>query len=92
MRDVKNLRGQNVNLVIVDQGIDANLIQTHLGGVYGTGWSVGSRPPGSTPSSHGMMMARNIVKIAPDVTLFDLPLLPERIGDVGTFASLANAA
>jgi subtilisin family serine protease len=92
IRDIKNLRGQNVNVVIVDQGVDANLIENQLGGAYGGGWNVGTIEHGSTASRHGMMIARNILSIAPEATLFDLPLIPERIGDPAKYLSDANAA
>lgn len=92
IRDAKGLTGSNVNVVIVDQGVDEARIRNELGGRYGTGWDVASTKHGQTGSRHGMMMARNILKVAPDATIFDLPLLPERIADVPTYLNLANAA
>src|SRR5262249_32607893 len=48
-------------------------------------------PPGSaSATSHGMMIARNILDIAPDATLYDLPLIPTRIGRPNVFASTAQ--
>src|SRR5262245_25171569 len=87
--------GRGVNVVIVDQGLN----KTHLGTRYGGGWAVGTTQPGTaTPPlgtvhrSHGMMIAQNIQKVAPEVTFFDLPLLPEKISDIPVFLSFAQAA
>jgi hypothetical protein len=87
--------GAGVNVVIVDQGLD----QSQLGSHYGGGWAIGSTQPGTTRPplgsihrSHGMMVAHNIQKVAPEVTFFDLPLLPWRISDIPVFLSLAQAA
>ncbi len=96
LRKQSKTTGRGVNVVIVDQGID----QQDLGKRYGGGWTVGnsqpgspSRGPGSIGRSHGMMIAHNILKVAPDATLFDLPLAPPRkISDFPVFLSLADAA
>jgi hypothetical protein len=95
LRNQNNTTGEGVNVVIVDQGLD----QQALGASYGGGWTVGSSPPGSptpTPGSvrrpHGMMIAHNILKVAPKALLFDLPLAPPRISNIQAFLSLADAA
>jgi subtilase family protein len=88
--------GQGVNVVIVDQGLDRNV----LGNSYGDGWTVGQtnpgvpRPqPGSVRRPHGMMIAHNILKVAPNVKLFDMPLAPvAKISNISAFLSLADAA
>jgi subtilisin family serine protease len=88
--------GQGVNVVIVDQGIDA----TQLGTNYGGGWSVGlniagqpTPQPGTVRPAHGMMIANNILKVAPKALLFDLPLVPQfQIPNIQSFLSTANAA
>jgi hypothetical protein len=87
--------GQGVNVVIVDQGLDGSA----LGNSYGGGWTVGSSLPGSTrppPGSlrppHAMMVARNILAVAPAAKLFDLPLIPPRILKIPVFLSAADAA
>jgi hypothetical protein len=88
--------GRNVNVVIVDQGLDASV----LGGNYIAGWPVGTKLPGTTKSpepgtarrTHGMMIAHNILKVAPDVGFFDLPLAPVKISDIPVYLSLADAA
>jgi hypothetical protein len=88
--------GQGVNVVIVDQGID----KTQLGANYGGGWSVGLNhagtpqpQPGTVRPVHGMMIANNILKVAPKAKLFDLPVVPPfQIPNIQTFLSTANAA
>ena len=40
---------------------------------------------------HGNMVARNILDLAPQATLFDAPVLPPRIVDLPTYTSLAAA-
>jgi subtilisin family serine protease len=96
LRDTKKRTGKNVNVAVVDQGLNKQL----LGGNYGGGWSVGGTLPGTTspadPCSvrptHGMMIAHNILQVAPDATLFDLPLVPWKILDIPVFLALADAA
>jgi hypothetical protein len=81
-------RGSHVNVVIVDQGLDS----IRLGNAYADGWQVGDSIPGAPENGpenrhggHGMLVARNILSIAPDAKLFDLPMLPARIGKVQDF-------
>ena len=88
--------GRGVNVVIVDQGLNAK----RLGGNYVGGWAVGTNVPGKAPATsvdgnrltHGMMIAQNIISVAPNVAVFDLPLAPPRISDIPRFLSLAKAA
>ena len=87
--------GQGVNVVIVDRGSTIG-----LGNSYGDGWTVGSaypgnpRPqPGTVRRPHGMMIAHNVLKVAPRVKLFDMPLAPvAKISNITAFLSLADAA
>ena len=95
LRAQQGTTGAGVNVVIVDQGLDKHA----LGASYGGGWSVGAAQPGvpmPTPGSvrrpHGMMIAHNILKVAPKALLFDLPLAPPRISNIQSFLSLADAA
>jgi Subtilase family len=94
LRKQSKTTGKGVNVVIVDQGLDKQA----LGPRYGGGWKVGTVQPGSpihrhtVGRSHGMMIAHNILKVAPEATLFDLPLAPEKISNIQTFLSLAMAA
>jgi hypothetical protein len=89
------MTGQGVNVVIVDQGLDRQA----LGASYGDGWTVGTSEPGSPlpqPGSvrlpHAMMIANNILKVAPAAKLFDLPLVPPKISNIQAFLSFADAA
>lgn len=94
LRKQSKTTGKGVNVVIVDQGLDKQA----LGSRYGGGWKVGNTQPGSSihrhtvGRSHGMMIAHNILKVAPEATLFDLPLAPEKISNIQSFLSLAMAA
>src|SRR6266403_156583 len=79
--------------------MSSSSIRGWTGASYGGGWAVGNSPPGSplpTPGSvrrpHGMMIAHNVLKVAPDALLFDLPLAPPRIANIQAFLSLADAA
>jgi hypothetical protein len=80
---------------VVDQGLDRN----KLGATYGGGWPVGSKLPGTTAHDpdtirrpHGMMIAQNILRAAPDVTLFDMPLVPPQVANIQPFLYDAEAA
>lgn len=95
LRQQASTNGQGVNVVIVDQGLDRQA----LGNRYGGGWHVGNAKPGSPQPhpgsvrrSHGMMIAHNILKVAPQATLFDMPLAPTKISKIHAFLSLADAA
>jgi subtilisin family serine protease len=96
LRGQADTTGRGVNVVIVDQGLDRQA----LGSSYGGGWSVGTAHPGSPlpqPGSvrrpHGMMIAHNILKVAPEAKLFDLPLAPpDKISNIQAFLSFADAA
>ena len=88
IRDQKHLTGSGVNVVVVDQGLDGPA----LGNNYAGGWSVKNNWPGAArpdPTSphrlHGMMIANNVLRAAPDARIFDLPMVPPRITDVPDF-------
>ncbi len=89
LRGQKGLTGKGVNVVIVDQGVNAQ----RLGAKSIEGWQVGDIKPGTTEAmagrphgGHGMLVAQNIRAVAPEVTFFDLPMLPlEKITDVPKF-------
>jgi subtilisin family serine protease len=91
----EGLSGRQVNVVIVDQGLD----KARLGAAYADGWSVGTTMPGAPlkgpdhpHGGHGMMVARNVLSVAPEARLFDLPMLPSRIGKLPVFLSQAADA
>ncbi len=82
------LTGRRVNVVIIDQGLDRTLIPARNWG-GGIAW-MGRQPGTADRTSHGMLMARNVLSLAPDAILYDVPLIPPRITDVPTFASDAD--
>jgi len=87
----KGFTGKNVNVVVVDQGLNA----ARLGVNYAGGWAVNGIQPGATaPQSdkphggHGMMVAANVVQAAPEARLYDLPMIPaepKRIDEIEKF-------
>ncbi len=84
------LRGQNVNVAIIDQGMNRAAIDPRN---WGGGLNWKGIEPGSAPrTSHGMMIARNVLDVAPDAVLFDVPLIPPRITQPLVFAANAHAA
>ncbi len=100
----RGLVGQNVQVAIVDQGLNGQEIAHDLNGNFGGGWAYcpGAAPPcklpgdlvvirGVTNNDHGMMIARNVLSIAPQAVLHDVPLIPERIAGLQPFLSDAYA-
>jgi hypothetical protein len=82
------LSGRNVNVVIVDRGLDPNRINVAMRWTFPTA----NQRPVPTPQNHAMMVARSIQEIAPDATIFDCALLPEHISDIGQFITVAHSA
>ena len=89
------LMGQSVNVVIIDEGLDRQIIPPdNWGG--GLNWFrnpqdnvvVGS----ASRTSHGMMIARSILDLAPKAVLYDVPLIPERIRSINGFFAGASSA
>jgi hypothetical protein len=82
------LRGQRVNVVIIDEGLHKASIPPNN---WGGGLSLTTVPAGGAArDSHGMMIARTILDLAPDAVLFDVPLIPERI-TASFFSGLSSA-
>lgn len=97
----EGLDGRGVQVVVVDRGLDGGA----LGDSFGGGWAhcPGGLPPCRLPGQpertagveavgHGMMVARNLLDLAPGATLHDLPLVPPRITALPRFLSDAHAA
>jgi hypothetical protein len=91
------LRGDGVNVVVVDQGLDRRLISGNFAG----GWrhrnpETGEvQLPGMTrgeEARHATMIVRNILDIAPHARIWDFPLIPPRIWDLDMFVADAHAA
>ncbi len=84
--------GEGVNVVVVDQGVDKQLVR-RLGGRFGGGWTrPGAPKPGMTKGGHGAMLVRNVLSVAHKATIFDCPLVPEEVGNIRTFLSQVHAA
>ena len=94
----RGLDGSGVNVVIVDRGLNCSALEGLAPGSWGGGLNLGlpGQPTikaGSAPArSHGMMIARNVLDLAPKAKIYDVPLLPPLIGYASLFASTANAA
>jgi hypothetical protein len=91
----RGLLGRHVNVVIIDEGLDKDAIPLdNWGG--GLNWFrnpednviVGS----ASRTSHGMMIARSILDLAPEAVLYDVPLIPERIESINGFFAGASSA
>lgn len=95
--------GEGIGVVIVDHGLNRDYVNALTQRqTYGGGWHLTNTPglafPGQTQQPytrlsdmHGNMIARNILRIAPGVTVYDAPLLPERITDLEAFSSAGTA-
>ena len=72
----RGLLGQRVNIAIIDEGLDKAHIPTkNWGG--GLDNAALDQPAGAAPrTSHGMMIARSILDLAPDARLYDIPAVP----------------
>jgi subtilisin family serine protease len=92
----QGLRGQSVNVVIIDEGLDKNLIPpANWGGGLDHFIDVDLvLPAGSAQAhSHGMMIARSILDLAPNARLYDVPAIPTALPpNVQTFISTIQAA
>jgi hypothetical protein len=93
--------GQDVNVVLVDAGLNKSTLPATAR--WGGGWQplTGNTvwppfpEPGETtgvPSLHAAMILNNILAVAPQATIFDVPLIiPPKIEDVPGFLSIAWA-
>jgi Subtilase family len=88
----QGLTGNGVNIVVIDEGFDANMVRNFGGGLIYSPLTGASVQPGATIRGHGMMMVRNILDAAPDATFYDVPLIPPRISNVTGFIGDALGA
>ena len=88
----QGLTGQGVNIVVIDEGFDANMVRNFGGGLISSPLTGTTVQPGATVRGHGMMMVRNILDAAPDATFYDVPLIPLRISNVTGFIGDALGA
>jgi hypothetical protein len=90
--DVERDNCRDVNIVIVDQGLDRRVVEA-WGGAFAGGWQLQpSQAPGETRGGHGSMLARNVLSAAPGATILDLPLIPPTISNIPAFLCDAHAA
>lgn len=87
--------GQTVNVVIIDEGLDkARIPQKNWGG--GLDHYIDTdlvQPAGTAPrTSHGMMIARSILDLAPEARLYDVPVIPVSTTPLPVFVSSVQAA
>ncbi|QHQ36834.1 S8/S53 family peptidase [Algicella marina] len=93
--------GANVNVVIIDVGFTLDYLRAVMPGMnYGGGFI--DRDPrrhkpgefvdiGGKPGAwHGNMIARNVLRLAPEARLYDAPLLPSRVTQVDGFTEDAE--
>lgn len=94
--------GDDIGVVIIDGGLSQNYVNGLTGRAsYGGGWwLVGSDLPrpgrvrsdyARTADVHGNMIARNVLSLAPAATIYDAPVLPERVSNLPAFTSVAAA-
>jgi subtilase family protein len=94
-----NARGQDVNVVIIDRGLDKRHIPNFGGGWWRSGLPTPGttvpqipKTPGTIIGGHGAMLLRSILQIAPEATVFDCPLLPLHISNIQIFLTDAIGA
>lgn len=94
-----NLRGQAVNLVVMDQGISLPRLRQALPGLHYAGGFPLRLPDGewhlpgeASVTGHGTMVARNALALAPEARVWDFPMIPKRITDVRRYMCWAAAA
>jgi hypothetical protein len=82
------LRGDGVNVVVLDHGFDRHRVRN-----FGGGWSRRGGPrPGRTHRGHGLMIVRNILETVPNATFWDIPLIPLAIDNINGFLATARCA
>jgi subtilisin family serine protease len=83
-------RGRDVNVIVVDDGVDAAQVPP---GHFGGGWTTGGPPPGTkSERGHGTMVTRNVLGAAPEVIIWDCRILPQAIVNPTPFLASAQAA
>ncbi len=88
-------RGQRVNVAIIDEGLDrAQIPPQNWGGGLDHFIDTGlDQPAGAAPrTSHGMMIARSILDLAPEARLYDVPAVPLTTIPVPVAVSTMHAA
>ena len=92
----KEFTGKDVNVVIIDEGMNRNYMTSAFPNSEFAGGFVDRVPTrpdpgafnsgkGAVHSWHAHMILRNILRIAPEARIFDAPLLPSRVSNVDAF-------
>lgn len=80
---------RKVNVVIVDSGLDSDYVKSlgHTGAPvkFPAPFPSKPNPRRKVPHHHANAVARNVLKLEKNVTLFDAAILPERIDEVDLF-------
>ncbi len=73
--------GSRVKVVIIDQGLNASRLPPGTA-FMGGWWTPGLPLPGQAAkdNTHGTMIARRVLSLAPKAMIFDCPVIPPRIG------------
>lgn len=73
--------GSRVKVVIIDQGVSASRLPPGTA-FMGGWWTPGLPLPGQAAedNTHGTMIARRVLSLAPRAMIFDCPVIPPRIG------------
>lgn len=94
------LTGKNVKIVLVDQGLsrdyvnglgfgarfgDDLIFSITLDGITRVSGQANS-PYEKAPRTHGSMMVRSLLHLAPDAKIYDFPLIPPQVSSVTSFA------
>jgi hypothetical protein len=90
-----HLLGQRVNVAIIDEGLDRSHIphQNWGGGLDHLTGTTLVQSAGTAPrTSHGMMIARSILDLAPHARLYDVPALAFKIPKLPVFISTLQSA
>lgn len=84
----EGLQGEDVIAVVIDQGLNEELIPKN----FAFRWPLGGSPVSGPGMGHGDIVARNIIRCAPKAGIIDMPMIPPKIGDLPSFLSDAQAA
>lgn len=93
--------GAGVNVVIIDVGCTLSYLRELHPGLNWGGGFVTRDPSVADPGEyfevegkpgdwHGNMIARNVLRLAPEARIWDAPLLPRRVAEVGAFTEDAE--
>jgi subtilisin family serine protease len=80
------LDGRDVTVMVIDQGFNASAVGLSSAKLFDLPDQTSL--PGQGNSAHGMMVVRNLLRLAPNAAYFDIPLIPAPApGDLPTIDS-----